>query len=209
MLYQLSYRRSGHGWYRAAGYPGPSMRKGTAVAVLVLAAALVGLLSYGVAQRGEDRSIDSALARGERVAAPGYSERLSVLGAPEQRRSLSQFRGKVVVLNVWASWCPPCVKELPLLQRTQMGLIARGATVVGLNARDVTSDALGSVRRFGLTYPSLRDPDADLARAFGTANYPETFVLDRRGRIAAKRRGPVDQAWLDATLPRLLAEPAT
>jgi cytochrome c biogenesis protein CcmG/thiol:disulfide interchange protein DsbE len=180
------------------------MRTGPAVLVLLLAAALVGLLSYGVAQRGEDRSIDAALARGERIDAPDESERLSVLGTPGKAESLEDFRGKVVVLNFWASWCDPCVDELPLLERTHQRLTREDGTVVGVNLRDVSSDALGFVKRFGLTFPSLRDPDAELARAYGTASYPETFVLDRRGRIAAKRRGPVDREWLDRTLPPLL-----
>lgn len=183
------------------------MRKGPAVVVVLLAAALVGLLSYGVAQRGEDRSIDSALARGERVAAPEPERTLAVLGgAGGEARSVSDFRGKVVVLNVWASWCAPCTKELPLLERTQKRIAPRGGTILGLNTRDVSTEALGFVRRFGLTFPSLRDRDAEIARAYGTLKYPETFVLDRRGRVAAKRIGPVDQAWLDATLPPLLAE---
>ncbi len=182
------------------------MAKGPAVLVVLLAAALVGLLSYGVAQRGEDRSIDAALAEGRRLPAP--DDRLGLLGASGRETSLKAYRGKVVVLNFWASWCDPCVEELPLLERTHRRLTTENATVVGINLRDVSSDALGFVRRFGLTYPSLRDPDAELARAYGTAGYPETFVLDRRGRIAAKRRGPVDQAWLDRTLPPLLAEAA-
>jgi len=185
------------------------MRKGPAVVVVLLAAALVGLLSYGVAQRGEGGSVASALARGERVAPPEPERALPVLGGGAgETGSVADFRGKVVVLNVWASWCDPCVEELPLLERTQRRIAAQGGTVLGLNTRDVSSEALAFVRRFGLTFPSLRDRDAELARAYGTVQYPETFVLDRRGRVAAKRIGPVDQAWLDETLPPLLAEAA-
>lgn len=184
------------------------MRKGPAIAVLLFAAALVGLLSYGVAQKGEDRSIDAALAKGERIAAPEPDQALALLGRTGDSGSVADFRGKVVILNFWASWCPPCVEELPLLEKTQRSLDGKDATVVGVNLRDVSSEAMAFVRRYDLTYPSLRDRDADLARAYGTTSYPETFVIDRRGRIAAKRRGPVDQAWLDATLPRLLAEEA-
>jgi cytochrome c biogenesis protein CcmG/thiol:disulfide interchange protein DsbE len=184
------------------------MGKGPAAVVVVLAAALVGLLSYGVAQRGEDRSIDAAVINGERIDPPRAKQSLGVLGSPDRSRSVADFRGKVVVLNFWASWCEPCVEELPLLERTQKQLAPSNATVLGVNLRDVSSDALGFVRRFNLTYPSLRDPDAELARAYGTVGYPETFVIDRKGRIAAKRRGPVTQAWLDETLPRFLAERA-
>jgi cytochrome c biogenesis protein CcmG/thiol:disulfide interchange protein DsbE len=182
------------------------MGKGSAAVVVVLAAALVGLLSYGVAQRGEDRSIDAAVLNGERIDPPRADEALAVLGSTDRSSSLADYRGKVVVLNFWASWCKPCVEELPLLQRTQVKLQPRNAMVLGVNLRDVSSDALRFVRRFKLTFPSLRDPDADLARAYGTVGYPETFVIDREGRIAAKRRGPVTQAWLDETLPQLLAE---
>ena len=107
-------------------------------------------------------------------------------------------------MNFWASWCPPCVQELPLLERTQRGLTHHGATVLGVNIQDTTEDALGYVRRFDLTYPSLRDVDRRFARRFGTNAYPETFVVDRKGRIAALRRGPVDQTWLRQNVEPLL-----
>jgi cytochrome c biogenesis protein CcmG/thiol:disulfide interchange protein DsbE len=63
-----------------------------------------------------------------------------------------------------------------------------------------------AMREFGLTYPSLRDPDGSYVRDFGQTGYPETYVLDRRGRVAAVRRFPVTQEWLDRTLPPLLEE---
>jgi cytochrome c biogenesis protein CcmG/thiol:disulfide interchange protein DsbE len=107
-------------------------------------------------------------------------------------------------MNFWASWCPPCVEELPLLERTQQALQKRGATVLGVNIQDTTEDALGYVKRFDLTYPSLRDVDRDFARKFGTNSYPETFVVDRDGKITALKRGPVDQKWLDQNLEPLL-----
>ncbi len=170
----------------------------------VVALALVALLGYGLTTTGDDTTLDEAVQNGERPMAPSVA--LPVLQGTG-RRSPADLRGQVVVLNFWASWCDPCVEELPLLERTQKALAPKRGTVVGVNLRDVSSDALTFVRRFKLTFPSLRDPGADYARAYGTANYPETFVLDRRGRIAARKRGPVDQAWLDRTLPPLLAEP--
>ena len=72
--------------------------------------------------------------------------------------------------------------------------------------KEVTSDGLAMVRRNKLTYPNLRDPDGEFADLYGTTAYPETFVIDRKGLIAARQRGPVDQAWLDRTLTPLLAE---
>jgi cytochrome c biogenesis protein CcmG/thiol:disulfide interchange protein DsbE len=174
------------------------------VAVIAAAAALVAVLAYGVASERADTSIDDAVSKGERIAAPQAS--LPVLGGNGER-SLADFRGKVVVLNFWASWCPPCIHELPLLERAQRRISSRGATVVGINYQDVPEDALDFVRRFRLSYPNLRDRDGEYAEEeYGARAFPETFVLDRRGRIAALRRGPIDQRWLDETLPRLLAE---
>ena len=179
------------------------MRFRASWAVMFAAALLVGLLAYGVASKRADRSIDAAIAKGERVDAP--VRRLPVLGAGGES-SLADYKGKVVVLNFWASWCKPCTEELPLLEKTQQSLAGKGATVLGANYQDLTGSALKFVRRFRLTYPSLRDRDGQFADRYGSRAFPETFVIDRRGRIAAQRRGPVDQAWLDRTLPPLLGE---
>ena len=181
------------------------MRFRASWAVILAAALLVGLLAYGVASRGTDTSIDDAIARGERVEAP--TARLPVLGAAGER-SLADYKGKVVVLNFWASWCKPCTEELPLLETTHKAISGRDALVLGANYQDVSDSALGFVRRFKLSFPSLRDRDGEFADRYGSRAFPETFVVDRAGRIAATRRGPVDQKWLDETLPPLLKETA-
>ena len=181
------------------------MRFRASWAVILTAALLVGLLAYGVASRRADTSIDDAIAKGERIDAP--TARLPLLGE-DGEGSLADYRGKVVVLNFWASWCKPCTEELPLLERTHRAIAGRDALVLGANYQDVSDSALGFVRRFKLTFPSLRDRDGEFADRYGSRAFPETFVVDRRGRIAATRRGPVDQKWLDRTLPPLLKEKA-
>jgi cytochrome c biogenesis protein CcmG/thiol:disulfide interchange protein DsbE len=181
------------------------MRFRASWAVMLAAALLVGLLAYGVASKRADRSIDAAIAKGERVQAP--TRVLPVLGG-EGESSLADYRGQVVVLNFWASWCKPCTEELPLLEKTQRSLAGKNATVLGANYQDLTDSALKFVHRFKLTYPSLRDRDGQFADRYGSRAFPETFVIDRRGRIAAQRRGPVDRAWLDRTLPPLIGEAA-
>ena len=175
------------------------------MAVLAVLAALMALLGYGVASQGEDTSIDRAVSGGERLLAPMAS--LPLLGG-KGVGSVADHRGRVVVLNFWASWCPPCVDELPLLERTHRSIRRRGGVVVGANYKDLPEDALAFVRRYELTFPMLRDRDGEYADQFGSRSFPETFVIDRRGRIAANRRGPVDEEWLDRTLRPLLAEAA-
>ena len=171
--------------------------------MIVVAAALVGLMTYGVAQQQPDTSIDEAISNGERVEAP---ERALAKLEGGGQGSLQDYRGKVVVMNFWASWCKPCVEELPLLEKTHRRIAAKDGLVLGINYKDLSKKALGFKEQFDLTFPVLRDPDGRYAEDYSSRAFPETFVIDRKGRVAAKRRGPVDQAWLDETLPRLLAE---
>ena|SRR2546426_1772367 len=175
----------------------PVKRNAVPLVAILAAAALVGLLVYGVAQRGENRTLDDAVAKGQRPVAPDRS--LPVLGGNGQR-SLASFRGKPVVLNFWASWCSPCRLEAPLLERAQHRLAAHGGTVLGVTFRDATPDSQDFIRRLKVNYPSLRDVDGRLAKAYGTSQLPETFVIDRSGRVAAIQRGPVNRQFLDQAL---------
>jgi cytochrome c biogenesis protein CcmG, thiol:disulfide interchange protein DsbE len=164
--------------------------------------ALIGLLIYGVKATGPGHTLDDAIARGERPAAPAV-----VLPELEggSTAALADYRGRVVVLNYWASWCTPCRQESPLLERWHERISARGGTVLGVDSLDVTADARAFIRRFRLTYPMLRDRDGDTQKRFGVTGYPETLVVDRRGRIAALQRGPVDDAFLRRTVLPLLS----
>ena len=175
------------------------------IAVVIAVLALLGLLVYGVRSTSPDASIETALASGARPRAPALElPRLDGRGEV----SLSDFRGQVVVLNYWASWCEPCRAESPLLERWHGRLADRGGTVVGVDVLDVTSDARAFAREFGLTYPMLRDADGTTQKDFGVAAYPETIVLDRTGRIAALRRGPVDEEFMQREVAPLLEERA-
>ena len=168
-------------------------------------AALLALLVYAVAQSGSSHSIDDAIARGERPAAPSVT--LPRLGAPGES-SLAAYRGRVVVLNFWASWCDPCKSETPLLERWHRRIVARGGTVLGIDEQDVESDGMRFARRYGLTYPSLRDGPGAKQKDFGVTGVPETLVIDRRGRIASTARGPVDDRFFQEKVLPLLGEAA-
>jgi cytochrome c biogenesis protein CcmG, thiol:disulfide interchange protein DsbE len=174
--------------------------------VTIAAAALVGLLAYGLTTTGSDTTLDDAMARGERVEPP-TRDTLPKLGGAGTG-SLADYKGKVVLVNVWASWCEPCRDELPLIEKTHKRLSARGGTVLGIDVKENSGAALKAVDEFGLTFPNLRDRDGSFVRKWGQTGYPENFVIDRQGRVAAVRRFPVTQKWLDETLPPLLDEQA-
>jgi cytochrome c biogenesis protein CcmG, thiol:disulfide interchange protein DsbE len=175
------------------------------IAVLCALVALVALLAYGISESEPDRRVEESLRSGERNPAPALElPRLSGVGA----ETLEDYRGKVVVLNFWASWCDPCRKESPLLQRWHNRVEKRQGTVLGVDVQDVTGDAREFISEYGLTYPMLRDGEGLTRETFAIVGFPETFVLDRRGRITAVRRGPVDERFMRERVVPLLREKA-
>jgi cytochrome c biogenesis protein CcmG/thiol:disulfide interchange protein DsbE len=163
----------------------------------LLGAAVVALLVYGLSALSPTRTLDDAVAHDLRPAAPAATIRLPLLSG-SGTRSLASYRGKVVVLNFWASWCTPCQEEASILERTQHALLLRhGGTVLGVTFQDSSPDSREFVKRYGLTYPNLRDPTNELAQAYGTSQIPETFVIDPYGHVVAISRGEIDEAFLN------------
>ena len=111
---------------------------------------------------------------------------------------LSDLRGKVVVLNFWASWCPPCIEEAPSLNRLHQYIASRNALVVGVAADEDPYAFSKFLIDQGISFPTYRDPAtkervSPIALSYGTSFLPETYVIDRRGKIARKIIGP--QQW--------------
>ena len=182
------------------------MRRLLLPGVAVLAAvALLALLAYGVSNQGTNSSIDSQVAHGHYPQAPDAHLALPVLGG-SGRETLAAFRGRVVVLNIFASWCQPCAAEAPILEHLQGYLAQHGATVLGITYLDTSTDSEQFARQWHLSYPILRDVNGTLVRSLGTSGVPETFVIDRQGRIAALRRFPLDATWIERALPPVLAQ---
>ena len=171
----------------------------------VAGVAVVALLVYGLTQQGSSRALDQAIAAGHAPAAPAATRELPVLnGVPRHAASLADWRGHILILNFWASWCDTCAAEVSYLERAQRQLTAGGVgTVLGVDYKDVGSQARGYASAHGLTFPNVRDLDGSFASVYGTVALPETFVLDAQSRIVALERGPVlKQAWLTQAIAK-------
>ena len=175
------------------------------IALMLGLLALFGLLAYGLAAGGAERRAGESSQLVEGSSAPALT--LPLLSGAG-RGSLAAYRGKVVVLNFWASWCEPCREESPLLQRWHARISPSGGTVVGVNVLDVSSDARAFAASYGLRYPQLRDSNGETLKDFEVAGQPWTFVIGREGRIAAVRRGPVDEAFMRAEVLPLTQPPS-
>src|SRR5919108_2498816 len=146
-------------------------------------AGLFALLIWKVVHQNRN-TVAVQVAHGKTGPAPAFDlPRLDGHG----RVSLASLRGKAVVVNFWASWCAPCKREGPQLERSWKAYSRRGLVVLGIDANDVSGDARHFARKLGLTYPLVHAPTT-IWDDWGVTGVPETFFVDRRGRL---RGGPV------------------
>jgi peroxiredoxin len=106
--------------------------------------------------------------------------------------SLNQFRGQVVIVNFWATWCPPCTEELPSLMDMQNQLRSRGVVVLGVSI-DVDSDAYHRfLKQRNVNFVTVLDPEQKVAGMYGTSGWPESYIIDRQGVLRRKVVGPIN-----------------
>jgi len=160
---------------------------------------VLALLAYGF--RVSPRDIPSPL-----VGRPAAAFTLTAYDGTEV--SLAGARGKVVVVNFWASWCyPACYEEAPVLERNWRAYRDRGLLVVGVDIQDKPDAGRKFIRDFELTFPNALDATGKVSVDYGVYGVPETFFLDRAGRIRLKHVGAVTDAVFRETVERLLGEP--
>ncbi len=132
-------------------------------------------------------------------SAPDFSVRDS-----EHQVGLAQFHGQIVVLNFWATWCAPCVEEVPSLVEMQRRMRAKGVTVLAVSI-DVDENAYRQfVRDHNVNLITVRDPDQKVSKLYGTFGWPETYIIDRSGVVRRKFIGPVD--WTEPEVTDFLSK---
>jgi peroxiredoxin len=187
--------------------PTPSPKRSWGLTLLWLApvVCLLCMLVYGLLTRKTADPNNTVPRVGQPMAD------FTLLDLQGKNVQLSALHGKVVFINVWATWCPPCVEEMPTIQRLHERLHARGLAVLA-----VSLDALGAqvvapfMRDYRLTFPALLDTKGTIERLYRTGGVPESFIVDKQGRLVEKIVGPRDwtHPHILATFERLLAAPA-
>jgi cytochrome c biogenesis protein CcmG, thiol:disulfide interchange protein DsbE len=156
------------------------LRLAAQAAAVALVAGLLGLLVWRTARDDEGQGLARAVAAGEPVAAPAFDlERIDRDG----RVSLASLRGQPAVINFWASWCKPCEEEVPLLEQVWRDHRDEGLVVLGVDSQDFRGDARRFARENGITYPIVHDGPGDVMRRYDLTGLPETYFLDRAGRL--------------------------
>jgi cytochrome c biogenesis protein CcmG, thiol:disulfide interchange protein DsbE len=142
------------------------------------------------------------------VVADTFREKVVVAGdtAPDfsvttdngRTLSRSDFGGKLLVLNFWATWCPPCLEELPSLNEFQQALADSGVVVLGVSVDANPKQYQAFLKRAKVAFQTARDPDAKIPSQYGTYQYPETYIIDRDGKVVEKVVGAT--SWTDPAM---------
>ncbi len=165
---------------------------------LGIAVPIVALLAYGLGK--DPRYIASPL--------PGHSApefKLAMLDRPSDTLKLSELKGKVVLVNFWASWCIPCREEHPVMLDGARTYMPKGVQFIGITYNDTEQDSKNWLQEMGQAFPSLVDPGARVAIDYGVSGVPETFLINKHGVVAFKKFGPITPTELSTKLDSLLA----
>jgi cytochrome c biogenesis protein CcmG/thiol:disulfide interchange protein DsbE len=189
--------------------PGRGRAAGIAVFVVVLLA-VVGVVGFMLAPRGTSSATtigDTVLPadpRGE--MAPDFTAaRLDGTGS----LALSELRGKPVVLNFWASWCTTCKAEAEAVSAAEKAWRAKGVVFLGVDARDTDDAARAYEKTYDMQFPSIVDKDSRITARYLVTGFPETFFIDREGRVVAKFISSLDRETLDQLIAETLAAPGS
>ena len=169
-------------------------KRGWTWIAFVVVLALLGLLAWGL-KRAQAGPIDEGLA-------PDFS----ITGFDGRKATLSELRGQVVIVNFWASWCPPCREEAAYLEQTWRKYKDQGVVFIGVDYVDTEKEALAYIKEFDITYLNGPDVGTRAAQAYNIQGVPETFYVAKNGELRGVHIGPLKSPELDQKIEELLAE---
>jgi cytochrome c biogenesis protein CcmG/thiol:disulfide interchange protein DsbE len=188
-------------------HSGGAGRRIFATAVFLAMVGLIALFAWGLAKSDQmpgGIAVNAQLGEVEIRSGPVRPFELALFDdgilTPEK------LRGQVVMVDFWASWCPPCRAEAPTLARVYREYQDKGVEFVGVAIWDTAEDAQAYLQQFGVTYPSGLDPKGRMAMDYGVTGIPEKYFISRDGTLVKKFNGPMDEARLKQVLDELLAE---
>ncbi len=180
---------------RATTGPRPkTLEQRTAVQMAIIGGLLVFLALFAIAMR-------------YRAAGPvseGEAPTFTLQTFDGGQVSLAEHRGHVVVVNFWASWCPPCRDEAPYLEKVWRRYKDRGVVFIGVDYMDTEREARAYIREFDITYPNGPDLGSKISQAYRIRGVPETFFVDKQGKVAEMFIGPLDEPHLVNSIETLL-----
>ncbi|MBE3068020.1 MAG: TlpA family protein disulfide reductase [Chloroflexi bacterium] len=174
--------------------PKPARKNGGITVVVAVVLALLELLAWGLIKSGKG-PVDS-----------GVAPNFTLTDFNGQTVTLSDLRGKVVIINFWASWCPPCREEAAYLEQTWRKYKDQGVVFIGVDYVDTEKEALAYIAEFDITYLNGPDIGTRIAQAYNIKGVPETYYVDRKGTLRGVHIGPLTSPILDEKIDELLAE---
>ncbi len=169
------------------------------IVTFVLVAALLGFLGWGLYKSNTGP-------RSSGMAPDFTIQSYTGQNMTGQTLTLSQLRGQVVVVNFWASWCPPCREEAAYLEQTWEKYQGKGVVFLGVDWVDTPANAQAYLKEFGITYPNGPDIGTKAAQAYRIQGVPETYFVDRHGVLQGVHIGPLKSPELDQKIDELLAQ---
>jgi peroxiredoxin len=156
--------------------------------LLALLAVLFGTFLYTIRHSFEQRIVEAG------DSAPSFA----ITTDSGKQITKSDFGGKLLVLNFWATWCPPCVEEMPSLNEFARQVSKDGVVVLGVSIDQNEQTYKQFLQQNRLAFETARDPEADIAADYGTFKWPETYVINSEGKVVEKHIGP--KLWTDPTM---------
>ena len=161
---------------------------------LLAAACLLSSEAFSQAARSPTfnyQSIPKLEAIQDQPEAPDFAL-VALIGPDGKKVALKDYRGKLVLLNFWATWCGPCRAEMPAMQRLYAEFKGQGFEIVGVDVKDKRASALAMVKELGITYPNLFDPAGEAGLLYGAWGLPTSYLINRNGNVIARLFGPAD-----------------